>query len=61
MDNQSYVGADSHRPEIPVPGFGKLVKLHSGAGRIDLQIEGGRLDALLLVTGQPGEAVATPG
>ena len=34
-----------------------LWKLHPGIGRVELQVEGRRLDGLLLVAGQPGEAV----
>jgi len=34
-------------------GFGA----NPGAGRVELQVEGYRFDGLLLVTGQPGEAV----
>jgi hypothetical protein len=34
-----------------------FVEAHPRAGRIDLQIEGGGLDRLLLVAGQPREAI----
>ena len=34
-----------------------LWKLMPGIGRIELQVERRRLDGLLLVAGQPGEAV----
>src|SRR6266542_6023477 len=36
--------------------FTKLVEAHRGIGRIELQVEGGGLDRLLLVAGEPREA-----
>ena len=57
VNNQPEVAADPHRPEVFVLGFIESVKLHPGVSRVDPQVEGGRLDSLLLVTGQARETV----
>ena len=57
VDDQPDVAVDPHRPEVLVLRLVELVEAHSGTGRIDLQVERGGLDGLLLVAGQPGEAV----
>ena len=48
---------DPHRPEILVLRLVELVEAHARIGRVELQVEGRRLDGLLLVAGQSGEAV----
>ena len=48
---------DPHRPEVLVLRLVELVELHARVGRVHLQVEGRGLDGLLLVAGQPGEAV----
>jgi mRNA-degrading endonuclease RelE of RelBE toxin-antitoxin system len=51
------VPAHAHRPEVRVSRLGEPMKLHPGIGRVHLQIEGGGLDRLLLVDGEPRQAV----
>ena len=57
VDDQPDVAADPHRPEVLVLRLVELVELQPGLRRVDLQVEGRRLDGLLLVAGQAGEAV----
>lgn len=57
VNDQSDIGTHAHRPEVLVARLVELVELHSRIGRAHLQIKRRRLDGLLLVTGQPGEAV----
>ena len=57
VDDQPDVAADPHRPEVLVLRLVELVEAHAGIGRVELQVEGRRLDGLLLVAGQAGEAV----
>ncbi len=56
-DDQTNIAAHAERPEVPVLGLIKLVKLHAWTRRIQLQIKGCGLDGLLLLAGQFGEAV----
>lgn len=56
VHDQPDVAAHAHRPEVLVARLVQLVKAHARVGRVQLQIEGGRLDGLLLVAGEPGEA-----
>ena len=48
---------DTHRPEVPILGFSSWWNFRLGWAGFDLQIEGRRLDGLLLLAGQPREAV----
>src|SRR6266516_3150184 len=57
VNDQPDVAAYSHRPKVFVPHLIELVEAHAGIGRIELQVERRRLDGLLLVAGQSGEAV----
>ena len=57
VNDQPDVAADPHRPEVLVLRLVELVEAHAGIGRVELQVEGRRLDGLLLVAGQAGEAV----
>ena len=57
VDDQADIAADAHGPEVLVLGAVELVKAHAGAGRIELKVEGGGLDRLLLVAAEAGEAV----
>src|SRR5688572_3925060 len=57
VDDKTDIAADAHRPEILILGAVELVKTQTGGRRIYLEIEGGRLDRLLLVAGQPCQAV----
>ena len=54
VDDQSNVAADANRPEVFILGLVEPVKAHSGVGRIELQVEGSRLDGLLLLAGKAG-------
>ena len=49
VDDKPNVATDPNRPEIRVFSPIQLVKLHTRMGRIQLQIEGGGLDRLLLL------------
>ena len=51
------VAAYLHRPDVFVLGLVELVEAHAGIGRVKLQVEHHRLDRLLLVADQTGEAV----
>ena len=57
MHDHSDVAADADRPEIRVSCLAKFVELQPRLSRIQLEVEGGDLHSLLLVTGQLGEAV----
>ncbi len=57
MNDQTNVAADPHRPEILVLAAIQLVEAQAGAGGIQLQVEGRRLDELLFVVGQAGETI----
>ena len=57
VNDQPDVSTDAHRPEVPVPRLVELVKLHPRVGGVELEIERRRLDRLLLIAGQPCEAV----
>jgi hypothetical protein len=57
VDDQPDVSVHPDGPEVLVLRPVQLVELHPRAGRVELEVEGGRLDRLLLLTGQPGEAV----
>ena len=49
MDDQSDVGIHAQRPKLGISGFVELVKLQAGMGGVELDVEGGGLDGLLLV------------
>ena len=57
VNDQPNIPADPHRPEVPVPSLVELVELHPSAHGVHLEIEGRRLDRLLLVAGHPRQAV----
>ena len=57
VNDQPDVAAHPHRPEVLVLCLVELVEAHAGIGRVELQVERRRLDGLLLVAGQSGEAV----
>jgi len=44
VDNYPDIATDPDRPEVLVLGFVELVKAHSWLCRVQLQIEGSRLD-----------------
>lgn len=55
--NNADIPTHSNRPEVGVPGFFKLMKLHAWICRIYSQIKCCRLHRLLLMAGEFGEAV----
>ena len=57
VNDQADVAAHAHRPEVLVLRLFELVESAVPDGRVQLQVESRRLDRLLLVSGQPGEAV----
>ncbi len=57
VDDQPDVAADANRPEVLVFGLFEFVKTHPGIRRIELQVERGRLDGLLLFASQSYETV----
>jgi len=57
VDDQANVAADAHRPEIPVLRLIEFVKAETRIGRIELEVERGGLNGLLLVACETGEAV----
>ncbi len=57
VDDQPDVAADADRPEVLVLRLVELVKLMPGLAGLSCKIERRRLDGLLLVAGQAGEAV----
>ena len=56
VNDQPDVAGDPHGPEVLVPRLVELVQFHARLRRVELQVEGGGLDGLLLVAGQAGEA-----
>ncbi len=57
VDDQADISVHADRPEPLVFRAIELVEAEARCRRIQLQVERGRLDRLLLVTGQPGQAV----
>ena len=57
VHDQPDVRVDPDRPETLVLRLIELVKAQARRRRVHLQVEGGRLDGLLLVAGQAREAV----
>lgn len=57
MNDQADIAADAHRPEVAVLGLIEFMKLHPRIRRVDLQVKCRRLDGLLLVARQAGEAI----
>ena len=57
VNDQPDVAIDPHRPEILVLHLVELVEAHAGIGWVELQVERRRLDGLLFVASQSGEAV----
>ena len=57
VDDEANILIHVDRPEVLVFRPFDLVELQAGPRRVELQVEGGRLDGRLLVPGQPGEAV----
>ena len=58
MDYQPDIATDPNRPEVLVLRLIELMETHSRVGRVDLQIEGRRLDGLLLIAGQSSKTVS---
>jgi hypothetical protein len=56
-NNQADIAAYPRRPEIFILRFIPLMKTLAGIRLIHLEVEGGRLDCLLFLTRQFGEAV----
>jgi hypothetical protein len=57
VNDESNVLAHPHRPKVWIFRLLEFVELHPGVGGIQLKVECGRFDDLLLVAGEPGEAV----
>jgi hypothetical protein len=57
VDDEPDVSTDPYRPEVRVFGPIQLVELHARMGRIQLQIEGGGLDRLLLLARKSVQAI----
>ena len=57
VHDQPDVAVHPHGPEVPVPDLIELVKAQSRLRRIELEVEGRRLDRLLLVAGEAREAI----
>ena len=57
VDDQSQIAPDTHGPEVLVSRFVQPMEAQTRVRRIDLQVEGGRLDRFLFVARQPGKAV----
>jgi hypothetical protein len=57
MNDQADVPAHAKGPEVSVLGLVELVKLHPRGGRVHLKIEGRGLHGLLLIAGQPRQAI----
>src|SRR5262245_31673873 len=57
VNDEPYVGAYPYRPEALVLRFVQFVEAETRRRRIHLEVEGRRLDCLLLVAGQPRETV----
>jgi hypothetical protein len=57
VNDQPDVAIHPHRPELFVLRLVQLMETHAGIGRIELQVERRRLDGLLLLASEPGEAV----
>ena len=57
VNDQSYSAVNANRPKVRISRLLKLMKLHSGLSRIQLQVERGSLIGFLLVAGQLREAI----
>src|SRR5216684_3958086 len=57
MHDQPEVAVDPNRPKPLVLGFVELMEAHPRVGRIQLQVERGGFDRLLLVAGELREAI----
>ena len=55
VHDQPNVAIDADRPEVLILRRVELVEAHPRAGRVQLQVESGRLDGLLLVAGESSE------
>jgi len=55
VDDDAYVSADPHRPEIRILGLVDAMKLQAGTIRLRHQRERRQLRLLLLVVGELGE------
>lgn len=58
VNDQPDVRVHRNRPEVLVLRIVELVEVQARIGRVDLQVERGRLDGLLLVARQTREAVS---
>ena len=57
VDDQPQIAADTNGPEVRILRLAQPMELHPRAGRIHLQIKRRRLRKLLLLAGEPREAV----
>ncbi len=57
MDNQPNIAIDPYRPEALILRFVELMKTHSGAGGVKLEVKGRHLDGLLILVGELSEAI----
>lgn len=57
VDNDADVPAHPDRPEVLILRPVQLVEAHARTGGIQLKVEGGRLDCLLLLAGQFEQAI----
>jgi hypothetical protein len=58
VDNQPYVAANPHGPEVIIFRLVDLVEILAGIGGIKLQVERRCLSSLLLLTGQTSQAIS---
>ena len=58
MHDESDVAVNANRPEVLVLRLVEAMEIHSRIGWIELKVKSSRLDDLLLVSRQPGEAIA---
>ena len=58
MDNQANVHIGADRPEVWVFGAIELMEPQTRASRVELEVKCGGLSSLLLLAGQPSEAVS---
>src|SRR5262245_4188747 len=57
VNDKSDVAINPHRPEILILHLVELVEAHAWICRVELQVEGRRLDSLLLLAREPSQAV----
>jgi hypothetical protein len=57
VHDHTHVAADTHGPNVWTSRLVELVQWHAGLRRVQLPVEGGGVDRLLLLAGQPPEAL----